>query len=180
MYTFQTRIHLISHRIFRARNVSVFNGNLFTFTIFLRNICYSNVQEKFSEENVWEVTYLTLVASQFFFYQHIQSQLYLFEGCHLYQHGNKILWLIFMLHYNPSFKILKYRNFYKCSRVACSRRWDGGVRREGSFFCSHLFALFRRSERQETFLPFCPSLRSGVIFFLFFLLLCFFGSREKK
>lgn len=96
MYTFQTRIHLISHRIFRARNVSVFNGNLFTFTIFLlQNIYYSNFcfMEKFVQENVCEVTYLTLVASQFCFYQRIQSQLYLFKGCHLSLHGNKTLWL---------------------------------------------------------------------------------------
>lgn len=154
MYTFQTRIHLISHRIFRARNVSVFNGNLFTFTIFLlQNIYYSNFcfMEKFVQENVCEVTYLTLVASQFCFYQRIQSQLYLLKGCHLSLHGNKTLWLyIFMLHYNPPFKVFKYRNFYKCSSLACSRRWDSGVRCEGSFSAHmYLFVLFPRSERLD-------------------------------
>ena len=51
--------------------------------------------------------------------------------------------LYFYVALYPPFKVFKYRNFYKCSSLACSRRWDSGVRCEGSFSAHmYLFALF--------------------------------------
>lgn len=58
--------------------------------------------------------------------------------------------LYFYVALYPPFKVFKYRNFYKCSSLACSRRWDSGVRCEGSFSAHmYLFALFPRSERLD-------------------------------